>query len=212
VNAPKEKIRVLVVDDHFMARLGLSLPISQEPDMAVVGEAADIAEALDAYRIHQPDVVTMDYRLGNGTGVEATLKIRSEFAKARVLMLSAFEGEEDIFRAMEAGVRGYLTKDSKCHDVLEAIRAVHGGGTVFPPKIEEKLNARGGRTPLNEREIEIVRRIVEGRSNKEIAELMGLGEPLVKFHVRKILEKLDAPDRTRAAIVALERGIIHHDD
>ncbi len=172
----------------------------------------DTAEAAAAYRIHPPDVVTMDYRRGQGTGVEAALKTRSEFAEARVFMLSAFEWEDDIFRAMEAGVRGYLTKDSKCHDLLEAIRAVHGGGTVFPSTIEETLNARGGRIPLNEREIEIVRRIVEGRSDKGIARRMGLGEALVKFHVRKILEKLDAPDRTRAAIVALERGIIHHDD
>lgn len=202
-------IRVLIVDDHFMARLGLAVPINGEPDMSVVGEASDAAEALALFRKLQPDVVTMDYKLPGESGVEAAIAIREEFPDARILMLSAYDGEEDVFRAAEAGIRGYLTKEATRAEVLNAIRTVHSGQTAFAPAILAKLETRGRREPLLPRELEILRHIVEGRANKEIAAAMHLSEPLVKLHVRKILEKLGAIDRTRAATLALERGIIH---
>ena len=138
-------IRILVVDDHFMARLGLCVPINREPDMAVVGEGRNAAHAVTLYREHLPDVVTMDYRLPDAPGPEAVLAIRSEFPTARVLMLSAYEGEEDIWRAVQAGVRGYLTKDAEREDVLAAIRRVHMGETVFPAPIAAKIAARRDR-------------------------------------------------------------------
>ena len=208
----KTKIRILIVDDHFMARLGLSVPISREADMAVVGEARNSMEALTLYREHRPDVVTMDYRLPDAPGTDAALNIRSEYPDARILMLSAFDGEEDIWRAVHAGVRGYLTKDAEREDVLDALRRVHRGETVFPPTVSAKIIARQDREELIPREIEMLRLIVRGRSNKEIAQKLFISEGLAKLHVSKILEKLGAPDRTRAATLAIERGIVHLDD
>ena len=207
----RPRIRVLIVDDHFMARLGLSVPINGEPDMCVVAEAEDADEALRQFRKHQPDVVTMDYRLPGESGAEAALAIRGEFPNARIIMLSAYEGEEDIYRAAQAGISGYLTKSATRADVLGAIRSVHAGEKAYAPAIAAKLQAHQKREPLIPREVEILRHIVEGRANKEIAESMRLSEPLVKLHVRKILEKLGAVDRTRAATLAIERGIVHLD-
>ena len=204
-------ISVLIVDDHFMARLGLTVPINGEPDMRVVAEAEDAAQALAQFRKHRPDVVTMDYRLPGASGTEAAQSIRREFPKARILMLSAYDGEEDVHRAEEAGVQGYLTKDATRAEVLSAIRRVHAGDKVYSPGIMDKIKARGLRADLIPRELEILRHIVEGRANKEIADAMRLSEPLVKLHVRKILEKLGAVDRTRAATLAIARGIIHLD-
>ncbi len=207
-----DRIRVLIVDDHFMARLGLAVPINGEPDMEVVAEAEDATQALLLFRQHQPDVVTMDYRLpGTKSGADAVREIVSEFPTARIIMLSAYDGEEDAWRAEQAGVHGYLTKDATRADLLTAIRRVHGGHKVYTPGIRDKIQARERRSPLIPRELEILRHIVEGRANKEIADAMHLSEPLVKLHVRKILEKLGAVDRTRAATLAIERGIIHLD-
>jgi DNA-binding NarL/FixJ family response regulator len=204
-------IRVLIVDDHFMARLGLTVPIDGEPDMCVVAEAADATEALQQFREHRPDVVTMDYRLPGKSGAEAVRLICGEFPTARIIMLSAYEGEEDIYRAANAGASGYLTKNASRADVLAAIRRVHAGGKAYAPSIIAKLKSQQKRDPLIARELEILRHIVDGRANKEIAAAMRLSEPLVKLHVRKILDKLGAVDRTRAATLAIERGIVHLD-
>jgi len=208
----KGKIRVLIVDDHFMARLGLSVPIKREPDMSVVAEARNGALAVSLFREHQPDVVIMDFRLPDTSGPDVALAIRGDFPEARILMLSAFDGEEDIWRAVNAGVRGYLTKDAEREDVLAAIRQVHGGETVFPAHVAAKISARQGREPLIPREVEMLRLIVRGYSNKEIATMLRMSEGLVKLHVSKILEKLEAPDRTRAATLAIERGIVRLDE
>jgi DNA-binding NarL/FixJ family response regulator len=204
----KKSIRVLIVDDHFMARLGLGVPINGEPDMKVVGEAADAAEAIALFRKLKPDVATMDYRLPGAGGVEAAQQILAEFPEARILMITAYEGEEDIFRAIQAGACGYLTKDASRAELLDAIRRAHAGETVLAPAVAAKLRERQRREPLIPREIDILRHIVDGRANKEIASALNLSEPLVKLHVRKILEKLGAPDRTRAATLAIERGIV----
>ena len=205
----KKKISVLIVDDHFMARMGLSVPINGEADMTVVAEARNAAQALTFYRKHRPDVVTMDYMMPDQNGVEATRAIIAAFPEAQIIMLSGHDGEEDIHRAVEAGVRGYLTKAAERDEVIAAIRAVHEGGRVFPPDVAAKLAARKEREPLTDRELSILRLIVDGRSNKEISTMLHMSEGLVKLHVSKILEKLGAPDRTRAATLAIERGIVH---
>ena len=204
----KINIRVLLVDDHFTARLGLIVPINGEPDMEVVAEAENAAEALKLYRKHQPDVVIMDYKLPDRSGVEATEDIRGEFPKARVLMLTVFDGEEDLYRAMIAGAAGYLTKSASRNEVLRAIRAVAGGKKHFPPELEAKIRDREKREPLIPREVEILRHIVRGAANKQIAGSMNLSVGTINLHVSKILEKLGAPDRTRAVTLAIERGIV----
>ncbi len=205
----KKKISVLIVDDHFMARMGLSVPINGEPDMTVVAEARNAAETITFYRKHRPDVVTMDYMMPDQNGVEATRTLIAAFPEAQIIMLSGRDGEEDIHRAVEAGVRGYLTKAAERDEVLAAIRTVHQGGRVFPPDVAAKLAARKEREPLTERELNILRLIVDGRSNKEISTTLHMSEGLVKLHVSLILEKLGAPDRTRAATLAIARGIVH---
>lgn len=204
----KKNIRVLLVDDHFTARLGLSVPINGDPEMEVIAEAENAAEALKLYRKHQPDVVIMDYKLPDRSGVQAVEDIRMEFPEARVLMLTVFDGEEDIYRAVIAGASGYLTKSAGRNEVLRAIRAVARGEKHFPPELEQKLRDREARESLIPREVEILRNIVRGHANKQIADTMHLSLGTINLHVSKILEKLGAPDRTRAATLAIERGIV----
>jgi DNA-binding NarL/FixJ family response regulator len=204
-----KKIRVLIVDDHFMARMGLSVPINGERDMMVIAEARNAAQVLELYRQHQPDVVTMDCMMPDKSGIEATRELLAEFPEARVLMLSGLEGEEDIFRAVDAGACGYLTKAAEREVVLSAIRQVHEGRTVFPAAVTAKLAARMLREPLTERELNILRLIVQGRSNKEIVTELHMSGGLVKKEISNLLAKLGAADRTRAATLAIERGIVH---
>ena len=205
----KKAIRILLVDDHFTARLGLSVPINGEPDMEVIAEAENAAEALRFYRKHEPDVVIMDYKLPDRSGVEALESIREEFPEARVLMFTVFDGEEDIYRAVIGGASGYLTKSAGRNEVLRAIRAVAKGKKHFPPELEDKIREREKREPLIPREVEILRQIVRGQANKEIASTLNLSVGTINLHVSKILEKIGAPDRTRAVTLAIERGIVH---
>lgn len=205
---PVAGIRVLIVDDHFMARIGLAMPINQESDMSVAGEARTAREALEMYRVHLPDVVTMDYRLPDDDGPAAVLRIRGEFPGARVLLLSAFDGEEHIYRAQQAGVCGYLTKNANCTEVLAAIRSIHEGRTVFPEAIAAKAAARRARPDLSERELEILRLVATGTTNKEIGAMLGYSESLIKQHLVRVFSKLGALDRAHAATLAIERGIV----
>jgi DNA-binding NarL/FixJ family response regulator len=203
-----KKIRVLIVDDHFATRLGLSVPINAEKDMTVIAEAGTGGKAVAQYREHRPDVVLMDYDLPDQNGVQTLSIIRNEFPDARVLMLTILEGEEDIWRAVSAGARGYLTKSSECEQVLAAIRALAAGDTYFPPEIIAKIRAREKRKPLTERELEILRLLVRGHSTKEIVDLMKLSMGTIRLHISIILEKLGAFDRTNAVAIAIERGIV----
>ena len=203
-----KKIRVLIVDDHFATRLGLSVPINAEKDMTVIAEAGTGGKAVAQFREHRPDVVLMDYDLPDQNGVQALSIIRNEFPDARVLMLTILEGEEDIYRAVSAGARGYLTKSSECEQVLAAIRALAAGETYFPPEIIAKIKAREKRKPLTERELEILRLLVRGHSTKEIVDLMKLSMGTIRLHISIILEKLGAFDRTNAVAIAIERGIV----
>jgi two-component system NarL family response regulator len=202
-------IRILIVDDHFATRLGLAVPINNEPDMTVVAEAGTSAKAVELYRQHQPDVVIMDYHLPDKSGVETLESIRAEFPDVRVLMLTIFDGEEDIYRAVNAGAKGYLTKSSECEDVLLAIRRIAAGAACFPPEIAAKIRAREQRRPLTPRELDILRLLVKGHSTKEIVDILQLSMGTIRLHISIILDKLDAFDRTSAVALAIERGIVH---
>ena len=202
-------IRVLIVDDHFATRLGLTLPINSEPDMTVVAEASTGAKAIELYRELRPDVLLLDYRLPDQTGVDVLEAIRGEFPTARVVILTMFDGEEDIHRAVEAGAKGYVTKSAECEDVLTAIRDVAAGGTYFSADVKQKLKERGQRKTLTPRELEILRLLVKGHSTKEIVDLLKLSMGTIRLDISMILEKLGAFDRTRAVAIAIERGIVH---
>jgi DNA-binding NarL/FixJ family response regulator len=205
-------IRVIVVDDHFATRLGLSMPINSEPGMKVIGEASTGAKAIELYREHRPDVMLMDYHLPDQSGVETLKAIRAEFPKARVLILTIFDGEEDIYRAVSAGARGYLTKSCECEEMLKAIRLIAAGSSYFPTEIAAKIKDREKRDPLNARELEILRLLVKGYSTKEIVDMLKLSMGTIRLHISLILEKLDAYDRTSAVAIAIERGIVHLGD
>ena len=205
----KHKIRLLIVDDHFVVRLGLASALNLEPDMAVIAEAPDGPQAIEAYRKHRPDVVVMDYQLPGLNGAEATKAIRAEFPQARVIVLSVFKAEEDVHRAVQAGAAAYLPKSSEPEELLEAIRSVHAGDTYFPAAIANVLAGRAKRDPLSAREIEVLAMIVSGHSNKEISSGLGISENTVKFHTTRIFEKLGVLDRVQAATAAIERGIVH---
>ncbi|MDZ4402141.1 response regulator transcription factor [Prosthecobacter sp.] len=202
-------IRVLIVDDHFATRLGLAVPINSEAGMTVVAEASTGARAIELYREHRPDVLLMDYRLPDQTGVTTLEALRVEFPHIRALILSVFDGEEDIYRAVQAGARGYLTKAAECEEVLRAIRCIAAGETYFPAEIAAKLHAREQRKPLTPRELEILKLLVKGHSTKEIVDLLHMSMGTIRLHISLILEKLEAFDRTRAVAIAIERGIVH---
>lgn len=205
------KIRLMLVDDHFVVRAGLAGSLGLEPDIEVVAECGSGEQAVEAFAQHRPDVVLMDWRLSGMSGVEATARIRREFPAARIISFTVYEGEEDIARAVEAGVMGYLPKSSSRQEILAGIRAVSRGDEVFPAPIATKLALGRVRGRLNEKEMTVLRAIVGGQSNKEIAATLGLAEVTVKFHVGRILEKLGVLDRTQAATTALQRGILHLD-
>jgi DNA-binding NarL/FixJ family response regulator len=206
---PVQKIRVMFVDDHFLLRIGLAASLSVEQDISVVAEASDGESAISLFRQHRPDITVMDWRLPGLSGVETTAAILQEFPEARIVMLSIYDGEEDIYRAMQAGALGYLLKSVKRETLLEAIRAVHAGKRFMQPEVASRLAERVAHTELSEREEEVLRLIVKGRSNKEIASALFLAEITVKIHVSSILNKLCVQDRTQAATVAIQRGLVH---
>jgi two-component system NarL family response regulator len=205
------KIQVMVVDDHFVVRMGLSGSINLEPDMKVVTEASTGEQAVTLYRQHQPDIVLMDLKLPGISGVEATRAICKEFPTASVIMLSTHDGEEDIYRSLQAGARTYLLKTAVRNELIDTIRTVHGGGRCISPTIGARLAERMSHQELTAREIDVLALIVRGRSNKEIASDLSIAEVTVKLHVGHILAKLGVNDRTQATTTALQRGIIHLD-
>jgi DNA-binding NarL/FixJ family response regulator len=205
----KKKIQVLIVDDHFLVRIGLANSLNVESDMACVAEARTGAEAIKLYREHQPDIVLMDLRLPDMNGVDTTVKLRSEFPDATVIVISTFDGEEDIYRALQAGARSYVPKDVSRDELLQIIRTVHGGKHSLPAAVAARLAQRMQRRELTERECEVLRRVVEGMTNKQIATTLNITEVTVKLHVSNILTKLGAQDRTHASTLAIQRGIVH---
>jgi DNA-binding NarL/FixJ family response regulator len=206
-----EPIRILVVDDHVVVRQGLVALLNMAEDMKVVGEASDGQEAIDAHRRHKPDVTLMDLRLPKLGGADAITLIRRETPAARIIVLTTFDGDEDIFRALQAGAKGYLLKGSDADELMSAIRSVYAGKSRIPAAVAEKLAERMGGPALTAREIEVLKRIVAGRSNKEIASDLFISEATVKTHINSLLSKLGVTDRTQAATTALQRGIVHLD-
>jgi DNA-binding NarL/FixJ family response regulator len=204
---PKPK-RILVVDDHFMVRMGLSASLNVEPDMQVVGEAGTGEAAIDEFRDHLPDLVLMDVRLPGMSGAETTAAILREFPNARILMLSTHSGEEEVYRALQAGARGYVLKNIVREELLCAIREVIEGHRYIDPAVASVLAARVGHRALSSRELEVLRMVAKGLGNKEIAAALDIAEVTVKLHVSHVLQKLNVRDRTEAATAALQRGII----
>jgi DNA-binding NarL/FixJ family response regulator len=194
-----------------MVRAGLAAVIGAEPDMELVGEASNGREALELYREHRPDVILMDLRMPGMDGLAATRAILGEFPTARIVMLSTYDGDEDIHRALEAGAKGYLLKDMLRTEVLNTIRAVHRGQKAIPAAVAARLAEYVPRVQLSEREREVLELVAKGLSNKEIARVIGRAEETVKVHLKNIFDKLGVEDRTEAVTTALQRGIIHID-
>ena len=207
--AAPSRIRIMTVDDHPIFRDGLAALISIYDDFELVAEANDGADAVEQYRKHRPDVTLMDLGLPRMSGAAATQAIRAEFPDARIIVLTTFDGDGDIHRALEAGARGYLLKDSVRTQVADAIRVVHGGGRAVPGAVAQKLAEQTPRVTLTDREIEVLGLMARGMSNKEIAEAIGRTESTVKVHVLHVLSKLGVDDRTSAVTAALKRGLIH---
>lgn len=206
----KEKpnaIRVMLADDHPVVLEGMAAIVAREPDMDVVGLAPDGEQAVALFRQQRPDVVLMDLRMPKLDGVAAVAAIRAEAADARIIILTTFDGDEDIYRALRAGAQGYLLKDVVPDDLLNGIRAVHAGGKQIAPDMAQKLVERVGADELTEREAEVLRLLVEGINNVEIAARLFVAESTVKFHITHILSKLGVTDRTQAVVVALRRGL-----
>ncbi len=202
------RLSVLVVDDHPVVRAGLRAMIDAQPDMETVAEAASGEEAIDLFRRHQPAVTLMDLRMPGIGGVEAIGTIHRSFPDACILVLTTYDGDEDIHRALQAGARAYLLKDMPREELIETIRAVHGGAHRLSPAAAAHLAERVHQSELTSREIEVVERIAGGMSNKQIAADLGIGEATVKTHVNNIMGKLGATDRTHAVTVAVRRGFI----
>lgn len=203
-----KSISILVVDDHFMVRMGLAASLNVEPDMQVVGEAGTGASAVDEYRRLQPRVVIMDLRLPDMSGADSTAAILLEFPQARILMLSTHSSEEEIYRALQAGARGYVLKNVLREELLRAIREVDAGRRYLESSVASVLADRVAHRPLTTRELEVLRMVAKGLGNKEIAATLNIAEVTVKLHVSHVLEKLNVKDRTEAATAALRRGVI----
>ena len=208
---PIRKIRLLLVDDDFLLRIGLAASLSLERDMVVVAEAGNGEEAIELCAQHRPDIIIMDWRLPGMNGVETTGIIRKEFPTVQIVMLSIYDGEEDVYRAVQAGALGYLLKTVQREELLQAIRAVHVGQRYLQPAVASRLAERVAHVELTEREAEVLRLIVKGLSNKEIADALHLSEITIKIHVSSVLAKLKVSDRTQATTAAIKRGIIHLD-
>lgn len=204
-------ITILTADDHALLRAGLAAVIGSQPDLRLVGEAANGEEAVEAYRLHQPDVMLMDLRMPVMDGVSAIGAIRDEFPDARIIALTTYEGDEDIHRALSAGARGYLLKDTLRTELLQVIRNVYRGLRGIPAPVAARLAEYTPRVALTARELEVLELMAQGLSNPDIATRLGRAESTMKVHVRNILQKLGTDDRTAAVTTALRRGIIHLD-
>lgn len=206
--AQNERIRIICVEDHRIVREGIALIINQEPDMEVVGSCAGGDEAITLYRQTHPDVVLMDLRLGKTSGVDAIKAIRKDDPNARIVVLTMYEGDEDIFRAHQAGATTYLLKDTLSADLIRVVRAVHAGERPVVPEVQARLAERANSPTLTSREVEVLQLISEGLRNKEVGATLGITEGTVQIHVKNIFGKLNVNDRTAAVQKAVRRGLI----
>ena len=202
------RIRILTVDDHPLMREGIAAMIKSQADMLLVAEAGDGRDAIQTFREHQPDVTLMDIRLPGMSGIDTLIAIRSEFPEARILMLTTFEGDVEIQRALRAGARGYMLKSMPPGELLAGIREVHAGRKRIPPEVAAQLAEHMGEEALTTRELEVLQQVAGGNRNRDIAGRLFIAEETVKVHVKHIMEKLGARDRTEAVAIALRRGII----
>ncbi len=201
-------IRVLIADDHYIVRQGLVALLNHESDVKVVAQASNGQEAVTMFRQHQPDVTLMDMRMPQMDGVAAIAAICAEFPNAGIVVLTTYDGDENIYRGLQAGAKGYLLKDTEPKELLAAIRTVFEGNKYIPLAVGVKLADRLSGPELSDRELEVLRLIVAGKSNSEISEVLHISESTVKFHINNILSKMGVSDRTQAAISALKRGIV----
>jgi DNA-binding NarL/FixJ family response regulator len=204
----KQQIRVFSVDDHPLLREGIATLVNNQPDMVLVGEASTGAEAIQQFKQHMPDVTLLDLRLPDMSGIDVLIAIRSEFPAARIVMLTTFEGDVEVQRALQAGARGYLLKNMPPVELLDVIRQVHDGKKRIPPEIASQLLEHLSDEGLTEREVEVLREVADGNRNREIAERLFISEETVKVHIKHIMEKLGAADRTQAVAIGVRRGII----
>jgi DNA-binding NarL/FixJ family response regulator len=202
------KISLLVVDDHAMVRMGLKAMLALEPDFAVIAEAEDAAEAVLRYREHLPDIVLLDLRMPGGSGVVVVRRILKEFPAARIIMLTSFDLEEEVFQSLDAGAKGYVLKSVQRGELNSTIRRVHGGERCVPPAIERRLLERAQNEPLSVREIEVLDHMRRGHSSRDIAKALGISEHTAKNHSRAILRKLRVSDRAEAVAAGFERGLL----
>jgi DNA-binding NarL/FixJ family response regulator len=202
-------IRILIVDDHPIMRVGITALIASSSEMETVAQAGTGEEALRLFALHRPDITLMDLRLPGISGVETIRQIREQFPKARLIVLTTYDGDEDIFQAMEAGAAGYLVKGMPQEMLVSAVKRVHEGGRYLPPLMSQTLAARPPAANLSGRECEVLKLLSQGKSNRIIADELGIAETTVKCHVSVILSRLHASDRTQAVVVALQRGLIH---
>lgn len=205
-----EKIRIMLVEDHQVVRQGLAALLSTADDLEVVGSVGDGMEAIETFRKVQPDVTLMDLQMPKLGGAETIKRIRAEFPQARFIVLTTFDGDEDIYRALQAGARAYLLKGMPLEELLTTIHAVHSGKLHIPAAVAEKLAERLSGQELTARELSVLERIVAGRANKEISADLSISEATVKTHINSMLGKLGVADRTHAATVAIQRGLVSH--
>lgn len=203
------KIHILIADDHFIVRMGLTALVNMEPDMEVIGEAANGAQAVDIFGKLNPDLVLMDLRMPVKDGIQATAEIRNKFPVARILMLTTYDGDEDIHKALQAGAQGYVLKNSTAEALIPALRAVAAGQQWIPKDIASRLMSRKSFEELTPRELQVLHQLARGLANKEIADTLNISEHTVKDHLKSILGKLRVADRTEAVTTAIQRGIIH---
>lgn len=202
------RIRVFCVDDHPLLREGIAAIINNQPDMLLVAEASTGCDALQTFREHQPDITLMDLRLPDMSGIDVLIAIRAEFPEARIIMLTTYEGDVEIQRALEAGARSYLLKSMPPKELVEAIRQVQAGKKRIPAELAAQLAEHLGDEALTPREIDVLRHVAGGNRNRDIAEQLFISEETVKVHIKHIMEKLGASDRTQAVAIAVRRGII----
>jgi DNA-binding NarL/FixJ family response regulator len=202
-------IRILIVDDHPIMRVGITALIASSKEMETVAQAGSGEEALTLHALHHPDITLMDLRLPGISGVETIRRIRSQSPKARFIVLTTYEGDEDIFQAMEAGAAGYLVKGMPQEMLVNAVKRVHAGGRYLPPPVSQALASRMPDSSLSSRECTVLKLLLQGKTNRQIGEKLGITEATVKCHVSVILARLNASDRTQAVVIALQRGLIH---
>jgi DNA-binding NarL/FixJ family response regulator len=203
------KIGILVADDHFIVRMGLIALVNTEPNMVVVGEAADGNQAVELFGKHKPDLMLMDLRMPVKDGIEATIEIRGQYPEARVLMLTTFDGDTDIHKALQAGAQGYVLKNATGEELIPAIQAVAAGQKWIPKEIAKRLASRKLFEELTPREVQVLQLLVKGLANKQIGDALNITEHTVKDHLKSVFGKLQVEDRTEAVTAAIQRGIIH---